>query len=120
MASWLSATVSAVAVFPGKAVKAIKSLDVQHGKPVVPIVNPRKTVVPIIIASVLFFTWGLTYGLLDVMNVSSSPNPCFLGHADRYSITSASQSAPSETRLRCWPWATTWPTSLVPRFLPDP
>jgi hypothetical protein len=58
-----------------KAVKAIKSLDVQHGKPVVAIVDRRKTVVPILMASMLFFTWGLTYGMLDVMNVRSQPQP---------------------------------------------
>jgi hypothetical protein len=57
-----------------KAITAIKSLDVQHGKPVVDIVDPRKTVVPVAMASVLFFTWGLAYGLLDVMNVSSPPS----------------------------------------------
>lgn len=60
-----------VGAFITQAIQAIKSLDVQHGKPVVNIVDPRKTVVPIAITSVLFLTWGLTYGLLDVMNVST-------------------------------------------------
>lgn len=69
--AFFSPAVSVIGSSFSRAARAVQGLDVQHGKPVVPIVNPRKTIVPIIIASVLFLTWGLTYGLLDVMNVSS-------------------------------------------------
>ncbi|ETN46586.1 uncharacterized protein HMPREF1541_00772 [Cyphellophora europaea CBS 101466] len=64
----MACVLSSVSSSFGKAVKAIKSLDVQHGRPVSEITDPRKTIVPIAIASLLFFAWGLTYGLLDVMN----------------------------------------------------
>ena len=88
----------AIGSFSLEAAKAVKGLDVQHGKPVVNIVDPRKTVVPIAIASVVFFTWSLAYGLLDVMNVSSYCISSLGGHADRHSITFALPWAHSETK----------------------
>lgn len=104
---------SRLSSFFTKATKAIKSLDVQHGKPVVAITEGCKTVIPLAVTSLLFFTCkihpvfrrrvadsligGLTYGLLDVMNVCSC-NWYQYAHTDNSSITSASPSEPVETR----------------------
>lgn len=101
--------------FCTKAYKAIKSLDIQQGKPVVDIVNPRKTVVPVAMASVLFFTWGLAYGLLDVMNVSSHLILHPLVSVDCDSITSALPWVPVVTRRRSWRSVTvSWPVTPAP------
>lgn len=45
----------------------IKKLDVQHSKPLQTL-TMRDTILPVAIASSLFFSWGFAYGLLDIMN----------------------------------------------------
>ncbi|KIW18392.1 hypothetical protein PV08_02680 [Exophiala spinifera] len=48
-------------------VEHIKHFDVQFGRQKMPI-KPLGTIVPIGVVSILFFMWGLAYGLLDIMN----------------------------------------------------
>ncbi|KAJ9646079.1 uncharacterized protein PV06_01916 [Exophiala oligosperma] len=45
----------------------IKRFDVQRGRHS-GLIKPRDTIIPIAVVSILFFLWGLAYGLLDIMN----------------------------------------------------
>ncbi|KAL6242125.1 hypothetical protein RBB50_011037 [Rhinocladiella similis] len=48
----------------------IKRFDVQYGRQKGPI-KPRATITPIAVVSILFFMWGLAYGLLGTYSVAS-------------------------------------------------
>lgn len=50
-----------------KSISRLARLDVQHGSALREI-TVRQSVVPVAVASLLFFGWGFAYGLLDTMN----------------------------------------------------
>ena len=57
---------AAMAGATSTAINAVKRCDVQHGRTIA--ITFRRMVVAIAIVSVLFCTWGLAYGMLDIMN----------------------------------------------------